>query len=89
VTKLLICICDVERIQGLVLFILTPRPFRKRVVYFQGITMSKVSRRWSITSSKYVVMFYDPARLIVLEKMPGGLQQEITQVGYLTTTGTM
>jgi len=51
--------------------------------------MSKVSRRWSITSSKYVVMFYDPARLIVLEKMPGGLQQEITQVGYLTTTGTM
>jgi hypothetical protein len=62
-----------ERIQGPVLFILTPRLFHNRDVYLQGITMSKVSRRWSITSSKYVVMSYDPARLIVLEKMSGGL----------------
>jgi hypothetical protein len=34
-------------------------------------------------------MFYDPARLIVLQKMPGGLQQEMTKEGYLTTAGTM
>jgi len=34
VTKLLICICDMERIQGPVLFILTPRCFRNRGVYF-------------------------------------------------------
>jgi len=63
VTKLLICIGDMERIQGPVLFILTPRCFRNRNVCFQGITVSKGSRRWSITSSKYVVMSYDPARL--------------------------
>jgi len=63
-----------ERIQGPVLCILTPRFFfHNRNVYFQGIIVSKVLRRWSITSSKYVVMFYDPGRLIVLQRMPGGL----------------
>ena len=62
-----------ERIQGPVLFILTPLCFRNRDVYFQEISVSKVLRRWSITGSKYVVVFYDAARLIVLQRMPGGL----------------
>jgi len=63
-----------ERIQGPVLFILTPRFFfRNRDVYFQGITVSKVLCRWSITSSKYVVLFYDPGRLTVLQRISGGL----------------
>jgi hypothetical protein len=56
-----------ERIQVPELLILTHCCFWNTDVCFQGITMSNFSRRWPITSNKYVVMFYDPTSLIVLQ----------------------